>query len=120
MISLIYLIFASFFIVCIRCLDDIFPECELGFYRSNVGLRECTQCPRGRYGSETNLISGACTAPCPAGRYNDILGAKSLADCQFCPAGTYGTSSGQQTSKCTTYCPKGKYSPLIGQTSELV
>ena len=60
---------------------------HLGYYRTVPSLRECKACPRGVYGSTRGLISQGCTAPCPAGRYNDVLGAKSVDDCKLCPPG---------------------------------
>ena len=35
--------------------NNTFAPCQLGFYRSNSGLRECTQCPRGRYGASSGI-----------------------------------------------------------------
>ena len=68
----------------------------------------------GRYGSTTRLISKQCTAPCPMGRYNDQLGAKSVRDCRPCPKGKFGSTQALTTASCSGGCPTGKYSNLKG------
>ena len=105
-----------------------------GFYREYglnnlarpVGLKSqdgCTACPRGRYGSSTDLSASTCTAPCPKGRYGDSLGLPSLDDCQLCPEGKIGDVVGQTTSACSGACTdynsitNSLYSDVRGITS---
>ena len=45
----------------------------------------CQGCPRGRFGDSNELRGdGASCAECPAGRYRDTLGGKTLFDCLNC------------------------------------
>jgi hypothetical protein len=72
-----------------------------------IGLKQtdgCTPCPRGRYGTATDLSSDACTAPCPKGRYGDSLGLASVDDCQLCPEGKIGDITGLTTKDCNGAC----------------
>ncbi|GMH48268.1 hypothetical protein TrVE_jg11673 [Triparma verrucosa] len=89
-------------------------SCPLGTYRefgnSNlarpVGQRYdgCEFCPRGRYGSTTDLSNSLCTAPCPKGRYRDTPGAASADDCRYCPEGVFGSTEGLTTKDCSGRC----------------
>jgi len=91
--------------------------CPRGSYMPpKATFRECALCPRGVYGSTSNLTSSACTAPCPAGRYNDMLGAKTPDDCKLCPRGKYGALTGMKTQQCSGNCPAGKFGTSSGLT----
>ena len=104
-------------VVCDSTADGSYKcyTCPRGKYRSQ-GLRraECVWCPRGVYGATEGLTDATCTAPCPVGRYNDQLGAKSDDDCRLCPPGKYGKSTGLLTHECSGTCPVGTYSSLAG------
>mmetsp|Transcript_1845 Transcript_1845/g.4060 ORF Transcript_1845/g.4060 Transcript_1845/m.4060 type:complete len:308 (+) Transcript_1845:77-1000(+) len=107
-------------------------SCPLGMYRelgtSNlarpVGQRHdgCKECPRGRYGSTTDLTNDFCTADCPKGKYRDTPGATSAEDCFFCPEGSIGSLEGLTTKECSAKCTdsntglKSYYSDVVGLT----
>ena len=92
--------------------------CPRGTYRSSASnYRSCMPCPRGRYGSSTGLTTPDCSAPCPTGKYSDIIGGKSENDCKWCPANTYGVQPGLTSSACSGSCPTGKYSLQTGLVS---
>lgn len=104
--------------------SQICETCPRGKYRpsDNNGVlvgtrrRECTMCPRGRYGETAGLTSLLCTAPCPAGKYSDMIGARTVDDCKLCPQGRYGSSVGLVSRACTAACPAGRYSSKFGLT----
>lgn len=79
----------------------------------------CVACSRGKYGSETGLISEKCSGFCPPGTYGDKTGLKSMEECQLCPPGTYteqrGTTGSTTSNRCHL-CPVGKYSDTSGNT----
>ncbi len=89
-------------------------NCTRGNYNKNGA---CTPCPRGRYGSTDGLTSPLCTAACPIGKYNDMLGAKTDDDCRLCPVGFYGATAGLTRSSCSGACPAGKFSSKFGLTT---
>ena len=73
----------------------------------------CQGCPRGRFGDSNELRGdGASCAECPAGRYRDTLGGKTLFDCLNCTAGKFSPAPGQAS--CAGACPLGKHSPFSG------
>ena len=75
------------------------------------------ECPRGRYGETSGLTDMTCTAQCPAGKYSDVLGARTEDDCKLCPPGRYGSAAGLESRACTAACPAGKSSSEWGLTS---
>lgn len=89
-------------------------NCTRGYWGDQS---QCYPCPRGRYGMTDGLVTKLCTAACPLGKYNNVLGGISEDDCKNCPVGTYGSDPGLTTVKCSGLCPPGKYSSKIGLTS---
>ena len=90
-------------------------SCPLGMYREVTGstyarrpggLRTdgCIPCPRGKFGSTTDLTSSACTDDCAKGSYRDLPGGTSQADCFACPEGTYGSAEGLTARTCSGQC----------------
>ena len=84
--------------------------CPAGLY-CPAGLNKVPEyaneaCPVGHY-----CVAGvAAPVACPAGRWNPITGAQSLADCLICPAGSYcEQASFTVTGTCAPgyYCPAG-------------
>ena len=74
--------------------DDLPPLSLVVAWRLEARARASWRRPRpdlsltrlSRYGSTTGLTSRTCTAACPAGRYNDLPGARTADDCEL-PAG---------------------------------
>jgi len=90
-------------------------SCPLGKYRITTaytynrrpgGLREdgCIECPRGKFGSTTDLTSSDCTGNCPKGTYRDVPGGITAADCFYCPEGTFGSVKGLVNEHCSGMC----------------
>lgn len=78
--------------------------------------RECKECPRGRYEQEAGAV-GECSGKCPAGKFVDMLGARTEDDCIYCPPGTYGATESLTSRACTADCPAGRYSLEPGLTA---
>jgi len=111
------------------------PElsCRLGTYRDygnrylkrpgGLRMEGCIDCPKGRYGSSTDLKNSLCTAACPRGTYRDRTGGRSVKDCRKCPEGTFGEETGLTTSSCSGFCTdlnnskKKYYSDVTGLTT---
>ena len=78
-----------------------------------MGTGPCTPCDDGKdsaAGTSAVDAASACTATCPAGKYNDGSGR----GCSKCPRGRYAASAGM--SECTD-CGSGYYSDDTGGTS---
>ena len=78
-----------------------------------MGTGPCTPCDDGKdsvAGTSAADAAGACTAFCPAGKYNDGSGR----GCSKCPRSRYAASAGM--SECTD-CGSGYYSDDTGGTS---
>mmetsp|Transcript_51911 Transcript_51911/g.60682 ORF Transcript_51911/g.60682 Transcript_51911/m.60682 type:complete len:247 (-) Transcript_51911:191-931(-) len=89
-------------------------SCPIGTYRDlgnqhlrrpgGIRLEGCIACPKGRYGTTTDLSSELCTAPCSRGTYLDRKGGSSQKDCIRCPVGTFGEEEGLTKAKCSGLC----------------
>ena len=96
-------------------------------------FKNTTECPAGRYSSETGLQNFKMCTICPKGTYSAVEGNKILTNCVKCLAGKYSTEKGcnAQVPSSVTYpdgsvhtcseacvsCGKGKYSGTSGATT---
>ena len=82
------------------------------------GNSGCQLCPAGKYGEALDGADcSACVAGCvgcPAGRFNQTVGATGAAVCTACASGHYAASSG--TAECAA-CPKGRFALLPGSAA---
>ena len=90
-------------------------QCQLGFYKEQVGPNECKQCPAGYISNVTNcyecdagqgILNGMCN-DCAAGKYGFS------GDCYECGSGKY--TSGPKQTNCTS-CSIGQFQP-VGQAT---
>mmetsp|Transcript_3484 Transcript_3484/g.5063 ORF Transcript_3484/g.5063 Transcript_3484/m.5063 type:complete len:197 (-) Transcript_3484:886-1476(-) len=84
-------------------------SCPPGTYRKidppgGLRMEGCLKCPKGTYGTSTELKDASECTPCPKGTYRDYIGGRGPAACTPCPEGTYGEEIGLTTSKCSGYC----------------
>jgi hypothetical protein len=107
---------SSVVVVVVMGHNDTFAPCPRGSFRSH-NSRACTFCPRGTYGSTSGLTDATCTAPCPLGTYNDVVGARTVDDCRECPPGKFGNVLGLTNAECSGPCPPGRYSLQPGLAS---
>ncbi len=113
-----------------RSFADECSGCEPGAY-CLAGSVEPVPCPAGRFGSAFGLTNASCsgTCPpgsycpeglarhgiaCPAGKYSESTGAKTLAACQDCPTGTFSESQGSSSRAGCVDCAAGKASDRLG------
>ena len=71
---------------------DKIPKCEAGQYLDTTDY-ECKSCGVGTF----SIAGENVCSPCPAGSYNDEIGA---GVCQLCKAGTYSESGAESCSSC--------------------
>ena len=79
-----------------------------------AGVSQSTNCPAGRYGSETGLSDASCSGECAQGYYCEAgsVSAKAAA----CAEGTYGAAAGLVAQANCTVCLAGTYC-FAGSTS---
>lgn len=83
-------------------------ECPAGYYWYDKHTG-CSDCSVGHYcptGTKKN------PEPCPAGTFQDMIGAASAAECKLCPIGFYADHDG--AFECYE-CPAGYYCDFEGQ-----
>lgn len=120
----------------VETVNGVLPKlsCPLGTYRDlgdvkylrpgGLRLEGCIECPKGLYGSSTDLKDSKCTAECPKGTYLDRTGGKSIKDCRPCPEGTFGEHTGLTSAECSGSCTDFNtdivkyYSDITGVTSK--
>lgn len=92
--------------------------CPAGHYASSLLSPDgCVPCPRGTFSStsaDDALLSELQCQSCPAGKYNDRVGAVGDEGCTLCPMNTFGSATGLQSRLCSGRCAPGKYSLQLG------
>ena len=87
---------------------SVCKSCSVGTF-SNAGSYDCTDCPIGRYNTQT--ASGSCTL-CEPGRASDRI--RRSTPCDECQAGFF---SNQEESITCERCSKGRFESQTGSTA---
>ena len=82
--------------------------CELGKY-SDFGI-ECIPCPAGKFNNLLGIYGESNCKSCPIAKYNPNNGSSTINNCIDCSLGTYSTSENQiNSNEACIPCPAGRY-----------
>ena len=81
--------------------------CDLGKWARDK--KECISCPKGKYGSDLNIIKESECKTCMIGKYNPKQGMTIESDCLECPEGKIGIVTEAKTNKSCINCKAGKF-----------
>ncbi|XP_055866862.1 sushi, von Willebrand factor type A, EGF and pentraxin domain-containing protein 1-like isoform X2 [Biomphalaria glabrata] len=93
--------------------DHCCLTCAAGQFYNNM-TKQCTECAKGTYQTETDVLNASVCRPCPAGTTTAQQGTTSNSECfTACPSGSYYNLTKENCSDC----PVGFYSETAGQFS---
>ncbi len=90
-------------------------NCVKGRFQSETGKASCKACEAGKYGDAEEQTTNTCKA-CGQGKYNSAAVASESTQCTECPVGTYGLSAMATSAGGCTSCDAGTANPLSGQS----